>query len=115
MKKPVLKPTLFRNICSQCSGVVHFEEIKRDFIYTYCKKYDREFKKISENLRKGGECTICGDKEKLVVHHKDMNKKNNDPKNLVVICGQCHTSIHKHNLKMPKEIKRGLFGKRLIY
>lgn len=115
MKKIELHPSLFINYCSQCGVVFHYEHEKRDFICTYCKLYDREFHKLSKKLRDGGKCAVCGDEKRLVVHHKDKNKKNNDPKNLLVLCVQCHASIHGHNLRMPVEVKRGLFGKRLIY
>ena len=31
------------------------------------------------------------------VHHKDMDKTNNDPSNLQVLCWPCHREIHKKN------------------
>jgi hypothetical protein len=30
----------------------------------------------------------------LHVHHKDGNRENNDPANLITLCWHCHASIH---------------------
>lgn len=41
-------------------------------------------------------CEICGvnvQGRKLHVHHKDKNRKNNDLKNLQVVCVECHNKI----------------------
>ena len=51
-------------------------------------------------------CFICGydeDQEALVVHHKDMDRSNNDETNLVVICANCHMSLHKFIKRQQKE------------
>ncbi len=41
------------------------------------------------------ECNKCGSKEKLHVHHKDRNRKNNEKKNLTKLCHKCHYELHK--------------------
>jgi predicted HNH restriction endonuclease len=45
-------------------------------------------------------CNICGYEEVkdiLGVHHKDGNRKNNEIKNLMIVCPLCHSLIHhKH-------------------
>lgn len=45
-------------------------------------------------------CRICGTTKNrarngglLDVHHRDRNKLNNDPSNLITLCRSCHTSI----------------------
>lgn len=40
-------------------------------------------------------CKICGKKYKLVVHHIDENRGNNDIKNFVILCNSCHNVLHK--------------------
>jgi len=49
-------------------------------------------------LRDNNACCECGrsDKHKsyMHVHHKDMDKTNNDPNNLVTLCVYCHGKIH---------------------
>ena len=36
----------------------------------------------------------CGATEMLHVHHMDRNPANNDPANLVTLCGSCHLKLH---------------------
>jgi len=41
-------------------------------------------------------CGTCGidDKRVLVVHHRNLNRKNNKPDNLVWLCRNCHCLAH---------------------
>jgi hypothetical protein len=44
-------------------------------------------------------CQICEVNQisldaKLDVHHIDLNKRNNDPSNLIAYCGTCHMKLH---------------------
>ena len=39
-------------------------------------------------------CAVCGLRGKLEVHHKDKNRKNNSPENLMIVCPKCHGNIH---------------------
>lgn len=55
--------------------------------------------KLKESIKKrdGRKCQNpnCEGKDTfLVVHHKDMNKKNCDPNNLITYCNICHTNLH---------------------
>ena len=49
------------------------------------------FKAIEE---KGYECENCGVQEDIEVHHRDKNHCNNDISNLVVLCTDCHNTVH---------------------
>lgn len=43
-------------------------------------------------------CELCGYRlfqDALVVHHKDMDRTNNKPDNLAVLCANCHAVLHK--------------------
>lgn len=77
-------------------------------------------------------CQCCGISEdgkynnKLIVHHIDINTKNNSPSNLITLCGQCHSSLHKKYTKyilrrsniyklFANDFNFGEFGKNLIY
>lgn len=44
----------------------------------------------------GTQCQRCGSTEKLVVHHKDGNRKNNPPdgSNWEILCKRCHQIHH---------------------
>ena len=57
------------------------------------------FKKIRDN----NHCNICGAKTSLEIHHKDENWENNNIDNLVVLCRDCHSKIHKNITAVNKE------------
>lgn len=61
--------------------------------------YPEEFFSIKYLVRARDKnmCTVCGEKDrsKLVVHHKDRNKQNNDMLNLVTLCRSCHGIEHR--------------------
>lgn len=64
--------------------------------------YPEEFAQIKYlvRARDKNKCTKCGEKDrsKLVVHHKDKNRYNNDMGNLVTLCRACHGLEHRENL-----------------
>ena len=39
-------------------------------------------------------CELCDNKDSLIVHHKDQNRRNNNLSNLQVLCYPCHSNIH---------------------
>ena len=45
-------------------------------------------------------CLICGKEYGLNVHHKDENRNNNQPENLVTLCNSCHLRVHSKNLEI---------------
>lgn len=51
------------------------------------------YRKRIYHLRKKN-CEQCQTTEKLSIHHKDRNWRNNDPENLQTLCSSCHTSLH---------------------
>lgn len=42
---------------------------------------------------KAKRCRRCGGTKNLMVHHKDGNRKNNEPANLETLCWGCHEQI----------------------
>lgn len=50
-------------------------------------------------------CECCGTTENLEVHHKDKDRENNDPSNLLTVCESCHQRIHNMSLEIPYEDK----------
>lgn len=63
--------------------------------------YPPEFKKQRKLIHKHSTliCQDCGISEEefhgiIDVHHKDGNKKNNKPENLVILCRTCHKIRH---------------------
>jgi hypothetical protein len=70
--------------CRECKdNVLNFSLAK----VTYSK---RAFK------HKVNKCEDCGEERRylLIVHHKDGNNKNNNLKNLEIVCNNCHTKRH---------------------
>lgn len=51
--------------------------------YTYRKK-----------IKLKDACEICGSKENLLRHHKDHNRNNNNPDNIITLCKKCHQEHH---------------------
>jgi hypothetical protein len=52
---------------------------------------------ITRRLRKElGKCQLCGFNEAriLTLHHKDCDNRNNDSKNLILLCPNCHSLEH---------------------
>lgn len=53
-------------------------------------------------LIRSGQATICkkcgnADERVLEVHHIDKDRKNSKLENLVWLCGNCHTLVHRYN------------------
>jgi len=61
-------------------------------------------------------CSRCGYSEfpnMLQIHHMNHDKFNNNPNNLILLCMNCHFSLHRHcwrlediGLKTPPRVKR---------
>ena len=53
-------------------------------------------------------CERCNSKRKLVVHHKDRDRENNEPTNLETICRRCHHFEHgcQNNLPSGKALSK---------
>lgn len=90
----------------------------------YKEFYDLE---ISDKLKKmlGNRCEFCGVKNykevwrngKLVtivltVHHRDGNPKNNQRKNLLLLCQRCHMKYNYLLFKKGQKTVRDFFKKR---
>lgn len=46
----------------------------------------------------GRECTNCDAVDELEVHHRDGDRTNNDPENLLPLCTDCHSAVHSGSL-----------------
>lgn len=73
------------------------------------KNWKGGVKSYREILNRNGQkpiCTVCRteDIRILAVHHKDVNRQNNDITNLIWLCHNCHFLVH-HDKKVNKEFK----------
>lgn len=64
----------------------------------YGLEFNEDLKEVIRNRdrRKCQNCekTELENKAKLTIHHIDYNKQNNDPKNLISLCHQCHSKTN---------------------
>lgn len=53
------------------------------------------------------ECAICGinDPDMLEVHHIDFDHLNNDIDNLIILCANHHSKVHRSGLDISQNIK----------
>jgi len=90
--------------CTECQKKKNAQCCKDRYQRTYIKKGYNQ-KRENNNAWTTGigsykwavektECSWCGSKENLLVHHKDLNRNNNDLSNLIVICKSCHQKYH---------------------
>ena len=54
------------------------------------------------------ECVICNynNKHALQVHHLDKVRTNNELSNLMILCANCHSLVHRAQLKITQKIKK---------
>ncbi len=64
--------------------------------------YHRKLKSILIQNRVQRVCKLCrgNDVRVLAVHHLDRNRKNNEVKNLVWLCHNCHHLVHHYKKKV---------------
>jgi len=70
------------------------------------------YKKILLKTKITRNCFLCRNKnmQVLVAHHIDQNRKNNNPKNLIWLCRNCHHLVHNYN-----EVSLRFLGKLDLY
>lgn len=65
----------------------------------YGFEFTKNFKRLIR-ARDGYKCQRCGTKynkgRALEIHHIDFNKTNNDPTNLITLCGECNIYYNFH-------------------
>lgn len=123
----------FRLICEKCGNHFIWKNRQKKICKSCYKNlntnkgYSYNFSKISHSIRnKEKKCQCCETDKRLIVHHLDGNKKNDNLNNLITLCVQCHASIHikysKSQLHLnsiyklfPKVLYRGDYGVRLTY
>jgi hypothetical protein len=65
----------------------------------YYKGGYADYKKVyREQGTNSAVCEHCGSDKHTVVHHKDENRKNANPDNLIRLCRSCHAKEHNLHL-----------------
>ena len=85
--------------CSKCGKeLILSKNRKTNGLCHYCAIYKNGIKGYRIKALKffGKKCYCCGsiEEEKILVHHRDKNRKNNDILNLIPLCNSCHRSLH---------------------
>jgi len=71
-------------------------------VYGWTKEKAQEIRK-----RDYFTCQMCGQKRVTIVHHKDMDRRNNSNSNLITLCRACHQEVHmKRNSKGQFEFRK---------
>ena len=63
--------------------------VSRQRVHQVIREYDTVKPAIAKKYKKDS-CELCGTTERLTIHHKDKNWRNNDPNNLQTVCFPCH-------------------------
>lgn len=87
------------------------ESHKHQIVEGSKKRNRKNYLKIAKENKKWV-CENCGKTETnksfdLIVHHKDKNNKNNELSNLIVLCQNCHSYIHRKGRKFINGYKNG--------
>lgn len=72
----------------------------REYHYDSSKKGTKIMKTDTSEYQKyiKDRCEVCGAIIDLEVHHKDEDRTNNSPENLITLCESCHQRVHSKNL-----------------
>ena len=91
-------------LCSGCYVRLHHYEKTLRFNAKRFHGIDYEFyKEVTK------QCDCCGFSKIVQIHHLDGNTKNNNRKNVVGLCPNCHRMIHMY--QFHEEIKKALRDK----
>src|SRR2546425_11096317 len=102
--------------CKKCGNELHrrkfgnrLEDFTRFMKRKYCSK-SCNYVRPPVSSRKGflysarkhrkKQCENCNSTERLQIHHKDENWKNNLPSNLKTLCPSCHMKLHWSQWKL---------------
>ena len=96
LRRPKCRAKVKNPTCSYRCGAVRLSLIRGPSHPLYRGLSDIGYLNFKKDLKRqikerdGNQCTMCGDKQKLVVHHIDYDKKNPAPQNLITLCNTCH-------------------------
>jgi hypothetical protein len=87
-----------RRVGEKCKGELNGAWNGGSSYFPYGIEFNHELKEFIRN-RDDRICQRCGKDEKenkhrLSIHHIDYDKKNNDVRNLITLCGKCHAKTN---------------------
>ena len=93
-------------LCKGCHTRLHHYDLTK--AHNIKKWHNISLEKYREITKK---CLSCNFDKLVSLHHLDGNRKNNEDKNLIGLCPNCHKMIHSY--QYFKEIKNNLAKKGL--
>ena len=67
---------------------VKTKQTKKRDSYVYHGVFEKHYWEMKQ-------CMICWSSDRLQIHHKDKNHKNNEISNLIMLCYKCHCAAHE--------------------
>ncbi|MDI6718405.1 MAG: HNH endonuclease signature motif containing protein [Methanomicrobiales archaeon] len=111
----------FKRLCYRCP---HAERKDGELLCSLSDLPVRSWDKYAlrgwKNVRKAilerdaSRCALCGGSTALHIHHIDQDKTNDDPGNLLTLCGICHARVHTV-LQNTEESGKGLDALRSVH
>ena len=106
--KSSLHKALWSDISLINSKLSKLFSISRARLHQICSGYcstNEEFCKAKQFLINNcnkKKCLICNSEKNLIAHHIDGNDRNNDIKNIEILCSSCHLKIHHPGSEIVK-------------
>ena len=86
-----IRPHKAFGLCAGCHTRLHHYD--KTLAYNAKKKHNISLEKLREITKI---CASCGFDKLITLHHLDGNRENNDDKNLVGLCPNCHKMVHTY-------------------
>lgn len=86
-----IRPHKAFGLCAGCHVRLHHYDLTKS--YNVLKWHNISLDRLRELTKI---CAACAFDKLITLHHLDGNKKNNDGKNLVGLCPNCHKMIHTY-------------------
>lgn len=80
-----------KGLCNACFSLLNYKD-NRDKYKSKVRFGGNREKKIALNPN----CEFCNSNTEIVVHHKDLDKRNNKIDNFITLCSSCHSKIHNY-------------------
>ncbi|KAF1076418.1 HNH endonuclease [Methanogenium sp. MK-MG] len=98
----------YRRLCYSCPYGERNGDVllcrRHDIVVTVRDKYGlKEWKQLRQVIlaRDEHRCRLCGAEEYLHIHHRDGDRTNDAPENLITLCERCHSRVHARRGRPP--------------
>ena len=78
----------------QIKEFVNITNKSRATFFRYKSFLNNKTDKMGINVKENKYCYFCNSNKNIIIHHKDKNRENNQPNNLLKLCASCHSKLH---------------------